>query len=116
MPKHTGNSQNQFTSIGASLDRQLQANETLLAKTMDQDQLEDLAMASEQISQQMRDLANLRHAYALSHLDPTVAERALTDAASNIKSFATNLKTVVKVLDSVASVARIFTNLFAIFV
>ena len=115
MPKHTGNSQNQFTSMGASLDRQLQANEALLGKTMDQDQLEKLAMASEQISQQMRDLADLRHRYALSNLEPSEAEEALMDAAARIKGFSASLKTVVNVLDSVAAVARIFTNLFTLF-
>jgi predicted nucleic acid-binding Zn-ribbon protein len=115
MPHATNNSQNQFTSIAAAQDRQLIANETLLANATDDEEINALARASEDIARQMRELADLRHAYAKSHLEPSEAEQELASAAAEIKRFTTRLGSAAKLLNSVAGVARVFTNLFAIF-
>lgn len=115
MPKSSNLSAAQIKSIRASLNRQDSAVNRLLAAETDPGRQVELAQARSAITRQQVEVNALAAAYAASNLDPSEAERHLVAGTQRIRTATTNVQKATKLLEGVATVASVFTNLFAVF-
>lgn len=115
MPKHSPRSAAQISSLRASLNRQFREANRLLAIETDPNRQLELQDAIIEINRQQADLNSVAAAYAASHLGPSEAESALVGAATRIRNHTTGVQGLTKLLNSIATVAGILTNLLVLF-
>lgn len=115
MPKSSVVSAAQIKSIRASLNRQVIVVNRLLATEADPARQVELAAARTAITKRQVEINALAAAYAASNLEQSAAEGHLVAGTRTIRDATAGVQKAAAFLQGVATVATVFTNLFALF-